>query len=84
MTGKREGLLKIGVAGTVLTCIACFTPAAVMLLGVLGLAAWAGYLDYVLFPLLGLFVGILAYGAWRRHPARADGTPMEETTWRNR
>jgi mercuric ion transport protein len=84
VTGKREGLLKIGVAGTVLTCIACFTPAAVMLLGILGLATWTGYLDYFLFPLLGLFVGILAYGAWRRRRAWADRTPMEGTTWRSR
>ena len=57
MPGKKgEALLTLGMAGTILTCAACFTPAGVVLLGLLGLARWAGYLDYVLFPLLGLFL----------------------------
>ena len=71
---KGDRLLKLGIVGTILACLACFTPAAVVLLGFLGLARWAGYLDYVLFPLLGLFLILLAYGAWRRRQAGRDRT----------
>ncbi len=66
--------MKVGLAGTVLACIACFTPAAVALLGLLGLARWAGYLDYVLFPLLGVFLSILGYSYWKRRQAERAGT----------
>ncbi len=71
---KGDGLLKVGIAGTVLACIACFTPAAVALLGLLGLARWGGYLDYVLFPLLGIFLALLGYGYWRRRRQGRPGT----------
>jgi mercuric ion transport protein len=63
---KLSGLTWLGIVGTVLTCIACFTPLAVTLLGVIGLARWAGYFDYVLFPLLALFVGLPLVGLVRR------------------
>ncbi len=36
-------------------------------LGAIGLAAWAGYLDYVLFPLLAVFVGLVLLGLVRQH-----------------
>ena len=74
-TSRRKGehLLKLGIAGTILACVACFTPAAVALLGLLGLAGWAGYLDYVLFPLLGLFLILLGYGYWQRRQKERGG-----------
>ncbi len=71
---KGDRLLKWGIAGTILACVACFTPAAVDFLGLVGLAQWAGYLDYVLFPLLGLFVILLGYGAWQRRHGERRGT----------
>lgn len=75
MADKKENpLLKLGIAGTILTCLACFTPAAVALLGLLGLARWAGYLDYVLFPLLGLFLVLLGYSYWQRQRGKRAGT----------
>ena len=70
---KRDRLLTGGVAGTIVTCLACFTPAAVALLGLLGLARWAGYLDHMLFPLLGLFLILLAYGYWQRRQGERRG-----------
>ncbi len=71
---KGDRLLKVGIAGTILMCLACFTPAAVAMLGILGLARWAGYLDYVLFPLLGLFLVLLGYSYWQRQQGKAaDG-----------
>src|SRR5574337_39400 len=68
---KLTGLARLGIVGTVLTCIACFTPLAVTLLGVVGLARWAGYLDYILFPLLAVCVGFLLVGLVRRRPDSA-------------
>ncbi len=68
--GKHQ--FKIGVIGTILTCVACFTPAAVALLGLLGLAGWTGHLDYVLFPVLGLFLVLLGYGYRQRGKERRD------------
>ena len=75
MQGKKgDRVLKLGIVGTVLTCLACFTPAAVALLGLLGLARWAGSLDYVLFPLLGLFLVLLGYTYWQRQQSKhTDG-----------
>lgn len=45
MNNKR--LLRTGIIGSVIAAICCFTPVPVLLLGVLGLSALVGYLDYV-------------------------------------
>ena len=58
-------LLKVGLAGTVLTAICCFTPLLVWLLAALGLSATLGWLDYLLLPLLAFFLGLTAT-AWLR------------------
>ncbi len=59
-------LLGVGIAGTVIAAICCFTPVLVVLLGVVGLSAWVGGLDYVLFPALAVFIGITVYALVRR------------------
>lgn len=59
-------LLRIGIVGTVLTALCCFTPVLVILFGALGLAALVGFLDYVLFPLLGVFILLVIVGLYRR------------------
>jgi mercuric ion transport protein len=48
-----------------IAAICCFTPVLVVGLGVVGLAALTPYLDYVLFPMLGVFL-ILAFYGWTR------------------
>lgn len=68
-----KSLLKTGVIGTVILALCCFTPILVVLLGVVGLSAVLGYLDYVLLPALGVFVAILLYALWRRQ--RNSNTP---------
>ena len=68
-----KSLLKTGVIGTVILALCCFTPILVVLLGVVGLSAVLGYLDYVLLPALGVFVAILLYALWRRQ--RNTNTP---------
>ncbi|MFQ5684684.1 MAG: mercury resistance system transport protein MerF [Candidatus Binatia bacterium] len=52
---------KTGLWGTILTAVCCFTPLLPWVLGLLGLAALTGYLDYVLFPLLAIFLAITIY-----------------------
>jgi mercuric ion transport protein len=63
-------LLKTGIVGSVVAAVCCATPVLVILLGVVGLSAWVGWLDYVLIPALVVFIGIAAYALLRR---RAEG-----------
>jgi len=68
---KDSTILKTGIIGSVIAVICCFTPVLVLLLGAIGLSAWLGWLDYVLLPALIVFLGITAYGLWRRQQAAA-------------
>ncbi|MDH3690227.1 MAG: mercury resistance system transport protein MerF [Gammaproteobacteria bacterium] len=56
-----KGLLKVGIVGTIIAAICCFTPVLAVLLGSVGLSAAFGFLDYILLPALALFVGITLY-----------------------
>ncbi len=71
-----RNLLRTGIIGTVIAAICCFTPVLVILLGAVGLSAWLGWLDYVLFPALAIFLGLTGYAFYRlkRKPA-AQGDP---------
>lgn len=62
----NDRLFKMGIIGTVIAALCCFTPALVVLLGVVGLSAVVGYLDYVLMPALAVFVLITIYAVIRR------------------
>ena len=66
---KDATIIKTGVIGTVIAAICCFTPVLVVGLGVVGLSAWLGWLDYVLLPALAVFAGVTVYGLWRRQRA---------------
>jgi mercuric ion transport protein len=57
----RDRWLILGVIGAALTCLACLTPALVLLLGAVGLGALTGRLDLVLFPPLIAFAGFALY-----------------------
>lgn len=59
-------LLRVGIVGTVIAALCCFTPALIVLAGVVGLSAITGYLDLVLFPALAFFVGLTIYAIWRK------------------
>jgi mercuric ion transport protein len=67
-----RSLLRFGVLGTVIAAICCFTPVLVILFGVVGLSAAVGYLDYVLFPALAIFLAITGYALWRRSRRGTD------------
>ena len=65
----NDKLLRYGVSGTVGAAVFGFTPILVVLLGVIGLSTLVGWLDYVLFPALALFIGITIYAFWKRRSA---------------
>lgn len=64
---NQKRLVTLGLAGAVLTALCCFTPILVGLLGLVGLGAVTGYLDYVLLPALATFLGLALYGLLRRN-----------------
>ncbi len=66
----KDRLLSIGLLGTIVAAICCFTPALVVLLGVVGLSSIVGYLDFVLLPILAVFLMITGYAIWRRMTSR--------------
>ena len=59
-------LLTTGIIGTVIAALCCFTPVLAVLVGILGLSAVLGWLDYVLLPALAFFIGLTIYAVWRR------------------
>jgi mercuric ion transport protein len=54
-------LLRVGIIGTVISALCCFTPMLVTLLGIVGLATWVGYLDYLLMPSLLFFLFLTVF-----------------------
>ncbi len=63
---QSNQFLKVGVIGTVVTALCCFTPILSILLGAIGISAFLGYLDLILLPLLAIFVLMTVYALWRR------------------
>ena len=63
---RDAALLRTGIVGGVIAAVCCFTPVLVVLLGVVGLSALVGWLDYMLLPALAVFVAITVYAPWRR------------------
>ena len=73
MTDRK--LLTLGLGGSVLAALCCFTPLLVWALGALGLGALIAGLDDVLWPTLLLFAGLTVYALFRKSrqaAARAD------------
>ena len=64
---STKKLLWAGLTGSIIVTLCCFTPILVLLLGAIGLGAVTGYLDYVLLPMLAVFLGITVYGLHRQH-----------------
>jgi mercuric ion transport protein len=64
-------LLRTGIIGAVVIALCCVTPLLVIPLVAIGLSAWVGWLDYVLFPALALFLGLTIYAVVRIGRRRA-------------
>jgi len=57
---------KAGLWGSIIAAICCFTLVLVVGLGLIGLATLTPYPDYILFPMLGVFLIVAFYGWSRR------------------
>lgn len=75
---KDKTVLKTGAIGSVVAMVCCFTPLLVVTLGIAGLSAWLGWLDYVLFPAMAVFLAMTAYGFYlrRKNASTATCAPM--------
>jgi mercuric ion transport protein len=73
---NERKLLGIGIIGTVIAALCCFTPVLVVLVSAVGLSAVVGWLDYVLLPALAFFVGLTIYAVARRR----RGLPISSST----
>ena len=58
---KKSKLLWFGIIGSAVAALCCFTPILVVLLGTVGLSAAVGFLDYVLYPALAIFIMMTIY-----------------------
>jgi mercuric ion transport protein len=69
---RDRTLVGVGIVGTVVAALCCFTPILVVLLGAVGLSAWLGGVVAVGTALV-VFLGLTAYGLYRRQrsPAQA-------------
>jgi mercuric ion transport protein len=54
--------------GTIIVALCFFTPLLVITLGAVGLSAFTPYLDYVLFPALGIMIltASISYRRWKK------------------
>jgi mercuric ion transport protein len=77
---KGNRLITTGIIGSITAVICCFTPALVVLLSALGLAAVIGYLDYVLLPAMAILLGLIVYGWWikSRCPAESKTSDIKK------
>ena len=66
MSDGNKKQMKTGIIGTVVAAVCCFTPALVILFGAIGLSAWLGWIDYVLFPALFASLGLVAHALYLR------------------
>ncbi len=64
---SKKGLYA-SIVGTILVALCCFTPILVITVGVVGLGTLTPYLDYILFPALGvmLIITFLSYQKWKK------------------
>ena len=76
---RRKRLLWTGLIGSGVIALCCVTPILVLLLGVIGLGAITGNLDYVLLPVLAVFLGLAVYAGARQRQATGGAccTPHE-------
>jgi len=65
----KDWLLSIGIGGSALAALCCFTPFLPWLLAILGFSSALGYFynDVVLLLALALFLSVTGYAIWRRN-----------------
>ena len=75
MNNRKQ--LGIGIGGTIVAAVCCFTPLLVVLLGAVGLSAALGWLDYVLLPALAFFIALTIYAVYRRYKGTMQTSEQE-------
>ena len=65
----KNKLLTLGLGGTVLAALCCFTPLLPIVLTALGLTGYLSvvYNDAVLLPILASFLILTGYALWRQN-----------------
>ena len=62
-------IFRVGIIGTIVTAVCCFTPVLPFILGAIGISRFVSYFDMVLMPLLAIFAGIAIFGFLKRRSA---------------
>ena len=58
--------IRTSIICALLSLLCCFTPALAVALASMGVASWSGVVNFVLFPLLALFLAMIGYAIYRR------------------
>ncbi len=60
--------LYAALGGAIAVAICCFTPVLVVAFAAVGLGAFTPYLDYALFPALGILIilTVVSYRRWKK------------------
>ena len=68
----KNKLLALGLGGTILAALCCYTPLLPILLTALGLTGLLGvvYSDAILLPMLAGFLILTGYAVWRQKKQR--------------
>ncbi len=69
---KYNRLFKVGIVGSILSALCCFTPVLVVLFGVVGLSSMLGLIDYIVLPALAGFVLLTIYAVLKKEPANKN------------
>jgi mercuric ion transport protein len=64
-----RNLLGLGIAGTAIAAVCCFTPVLVVMLGAIGVAGWVARVDSVLIAALVGFAALTVYALVRKSRA---------------
>lgn len=63
---NNRALMRTGAVGAVVAAICCATPLLAVVLGAVGLSAWAAKADYIVLPALALCLGLVGWALIRR------------------
>lgn len=66
---NRVTLLRIGIVGSIVSALCCFSPVLVVGLTAIGLVSVLGWIDYVVLPSLAIFFTLTVYALWKRKHA---------------
>ena len=69
---KDGTLMRTGIMGGVLAAICCATPLLAVVLGAVGLSAWAAKADYIVMPALVLFIALVGWALIRRQKQKEN------------